>query len=326
MLSRVAESIFWMSRYIERADNTARFIDVNIRLILDIPMDINLQWEPMIRVTGDNDLFKEQRRSPNQENVVNFLVFDRNYPNSVISCVNLARENARTIREIISTEMWRCINEFYLFLLNPMARSEAFASPNSFFTKIKNYSQLLAGITESTMVHNEGWHFSRMGRFLERADKTSRILDVKYFIILPEVDYVGTAFDTLQWAALLRSASALDMYRKQHHQITSSNVTQFLFFEPDFPRSVKYCLRECDKSMHDVTGAPLGSYSTLAERQMGMLLAEIEYADVTEILQAGLHEYIDTFQLKLNRVGDAISSSFFATQLPETLTTRKRIR
>jgi len=326
MLSRVAESIFWMSRYIERADNTARFIDVNIRLILDIPMDINLQWEPMIRVTGDSDLFTKQRRSPNQENVVNFLVFDRNYPNSVISCVNLARENARTIREIISTEMWRCINEFYLFLLNPMARSEAFASPNSFFTKIKNYSQLLAGITESTMVHNEGWHFSRMGRFLERADKTSRILDVKYFIILPEVDYVGTAFDTLQWAALLRSASALDMYRKQHHQITSSNVTQFLFFEPDFPRSVKYCLRECDKSMHDVTGAPLGSYSTLAERQMGMLLAEIEYADVTEILQAGLHEYIDTFQLKLNRVGDAISSSFFATQLPETLTTRKRIR
>jgi len=326
MLSRVAESIFWMSRYIERADNTARFIDVNIRLILDIPMDINLQWEPMIRVTGDSDLFTKQRRSPNQENVVNFLVFDRNYPNSVISCVNLARENARTIREIISTEMWRCINEFYLFLLNPMARSEAFASPNSFFTKIKNYSQLLAGITESTMVHNEGWHFSRMGRFLERADKTSRILDVKYFIILPEVDYVGTAFDTLQWAALLRSASALDMYRKQHHQITSSNVTQFLFFEPDFPRSVKYCLRECDKSIHDVTGAPMGSYSTLAERQMGMLLAEIEYADVTEILQAGLHEYIDTFQLKLNRVGDAISSSFFATQLPETLTTRKRIR
>jgi len=326
MLSRVAESIFWMSRYIERADNTARFIDVNVRLILDIPMDISLQWEPMIRVTGDSDLFNEQHRSSNQENVVNFLVFDRNYPNSIISCVNMARENARTIREIISTEMWRCINEFYLFLLNPMARSEALASPNSFFTKIKNYSQLLAGLTEGTMAHNEGWHFSRMGRFLERADKTSRILDVKYFIILPEVDYVGTAVDTLQWAALLRSASALDMYRKQYHQVTPSNVTQFLFFEPDFPRSVKYCLRECDTSMHDITGAPLGSYSTLAERQLGMLLAEIEYADVTEIIQAGLHEYIDTFQLKLNGVGDAISSSFFAAQLPETLTTRKRLR
>jgi uncharacterized alpha-E superfamily protein len=315
-----------MSRFIERAENTARFIDVNFRLILDIPMDIALQWEPMIRVTGDSDLYNKRYHRYNQENVLNFLVFDRNYMNSVVSCVNQARENARTMREIISTEMWQCINEFYLFLLNPMAIGEAFMSPNSFFTKIKNHSQLLAGLAESTMVHNEGWHFSRMGRFLERADKTSRILDVKYFILLPRSDYVGTAYDALHWAALLRSASALDMYRKQFHEITPSNIAQFLFFESDFPRSVKYCLRECDTSIHDITGAPLGSYSTLAERQLGMLRAEIDYADVAEIIQTGLHEYIDTFQLKLNKVGDSISSSFFAAQPPKTLTTRKRAR
>jgi uncharacterized alpha-E superfamily protein len=173
------------------------------------------------------------------------------------------------------------------------------------------------------MVHNEGWHFSQMGRFLERADKTSRILDVKYFIILPKVDDVGTAYDTLQWSALLRSASAHDMYRKQYHQITSTKIAQFLFFDPDFPRSVKYCLRECDTSIHDITGAPTGSYSTTAERHMGMLRADIEYADMTEIMQAGLHEYIDMFQLKLNNVGDSISSSFFATKPPETLTIKK---
>jgi uncharacterized alpha-E superfamily protein len=326
MLSRVAESIFWMSRYVERAENTARFIDVNALLVLDMPMDISLQWEPMVRVTGDSDLFNEQHRSPNQENVVNFLVFDRNYPNSIISCVIKARENARTIREIISTEMWQCINEFFLFLSDASAHREAFASPDSFFNKIKNYSQLLAGVRESTMFHNEGWDFSRMGRFLERADNTSRILDIKYFIILPEVDYVGTAFDTLQWAALLRSASALDMYRKRYKQISPSNIAQFLFFDPDFPRSVRYCLKKCDQSIHDITGAPRGSYSTLAERQLGMLQAEIEYADVAEIIQNGLHEYIDNFQTKLNRVGEAVASSFFATQRPETLTTRKRIR
>jgi uncharacterized alpha-E superfamily protein len=326
MLSRVAESIFWMSRYIERAENIARFIDVNFRLILDIPMDITLQWQPMIRVTGDSGLFSERYHSPNQENVVNFLVFDRNYLNSVVSCINKARENARTIREIIPTETWQCINEFYLFLLNPMARSEAFTSPNSFFNKVKNYSQLLAGLMESTMVHNEGWDFARMGRFLERADKTSRILDVKYFFLLPRADYVGTAYDSLQWAALLRSASALDMYRKQYHQISPSNIARFLFFKPDFPRSVKFCLRECDTAMHDITGTPMGSYSTIAERQLGILRAEIEYADVTEIMQAGLHEYIDTFQMKLNKVGNSISESFFATKPPETLTTRKRVR
>jgi uncharacterized alpha-E superfamily protein len=326
MLSRVAEYIFWMSRYIERAENTARFIDVNARLVLDMPLDTNLQWEPMIRVTGDNELFASEYSTPDQENVVNFLVFDQNYPNSIISCVNKARENARTIREIISTEMWQCINEFHLFLSNSTAHNEAFASPNSFFTKIKNYSQLLAGVRESTMFHNEGWDFSRMGRFLERADKTSRILDMKYFIILPEVDYVGTAFDTLQWAALLRSASALDMYRKRYKQLSPPSIAQFLFFDPDFPRSVRYCLKKCDQSMHDITGAPRGSYSTSAERQLGMLQAEIEYADIAEIMEVGLHEYIDNFQLKLNGVGEAVASSFFATQRPETLNERKRIR
>jgi uncharacterized alpha-E superfamily protein len=326
MLSRVAESIFWMSRYIERAENIARFIDVNARLILDMPLETKLQWEPIIRVTGDSELFASQYSDPDQENVVNFLVFDQNYPNSIISCVNKARENARTIREIISTEMWQCINEFHLFLSNSTARNEAFASPNSFFNKIKNYSQLLAGVRESTMFHNEGWDFSRMGRFLERADKTSRILDMKYFIILPEVDYVGTAFDTLQWASLLRSASALDMYRKRYKQISPSSIAQFLFFDPDFPRSVRYCLKKCDQSMHDITGVPRGSYSTSAERQLGMLQAEIEYADITEIMEAGLHEYIDSFQLKLNGVGEAVASSFFATQRPETLNERKRIR
>jgi uncharacterized alpha-E superfamily protein len=285
-----------MSRYIERAENTARFIDVNFRLILDIPMDISFQWAPMVRVTGDSHLFHERYNKTNQENVVNFLVFDQAYENSIISCINKARENARTVREVISTEIWQCINEFYLYLTNPMAVGETFMSPNSFFAKVKNYSQLLTGLTHTTMVHNEGWYFSQMGRFIERADKTSRILDVKYFIILPKVDYIGTAYDTLQWAALLRSASALDMYRKQYHQITPSNVAQFLFFDPDFPRSVKYCLRACDTSMHEITGAPIGSYSNTAERHMGMLRADIEYADVTEIIQAGLHEYIDTFQ------------------------------
>lgn len=326
MLSRVAESIFWMSRYIERAENIARFIDVNLRLILDIPMHIELQWEPLIRTTADNELFATQYRSPNQKNVVNFLVFNLNNPNSIVSCVNRARENARTIRETITPEIWQCINEFHLFLLNPRSRNEAFSSPNSFFTKVKNYSQLLVGLAEGTMIHNESWHFIRMGHLLERADKTSRILDVKYFMLLPEVDYVGSAYDMLQWAALLKSVSALDMYRKQYHQITPSNIVQFLFFQPDFPRSIKYCLRECDMSLHAVTMTPPGGYSTLAERQLGVLRAEIEYADVNEIIQVGLHQYIDAFQLKLNKVGDAMASSFFMTQPPGTMTAGRRTR
>lgn len=326
MLSRVAESIFWMSRYIERAENIARFIDVNLRLVLDTPMDINLQWEPLIQITADEQLFSSQYSSPNQKNVLNFLIFNLKNSNSITSCVSKARDNARTVREVITTEMWLCINEFYLFLLSPRSRTEAFSSPNSFLTKVKNYSQLLIGLAESTVVHNEGWHFIRMGHLLERADKTSRSLDMKYFILLPEVDYMGTAYDTLQWAALLKSVSALDVYRKRYHQITPSNVVRFLFFQSDFPRSVKYCLRECDASLHAVTMTPPGSYSNLAERQLGMLRAEIEYADVNEIVQVGLHEYIDAFQLKLNKLGDTIMNSLFMVQTPRSGAVGRRTR
>jgi len=326
MLSRVAESIFWMSRYVERAENIARFIDVNLRLVLDTPMDINLQWEPLVQITADEELFSSQYSSPNQKNVLNFLIFNVKNPNSITSCVSRARDNARTVREVITAEMWLCINEFYLFLLSPRCRTEAFSSPNTFLTKVKNYSQLLIGLAESTMVHNEGWHFIRMGHLLERADKTSRSLDMKYFIVLPEVDYVGTAYDTLQWAALLKSVSALDVYRKQYHRITPSNIVRFLFFQPDFPRSVKYCLRECDASLHEVTMTPPRSYSNPAERQLGILRAEIEYADVNEIVQVGLHEYIDPFHLKLNKVDDTIMSSLSMVRPSESETMGRRTR
>jgi len=209
MLSRVADSIYWMSRYVERAENVARFIEVNLQLMLDAPAGETQQWEPLVNTTGDWEAFGKRYGEPTQNNVVQFLTFDAANPNSIVSAVRAARENARSIREIISSEMWLQLNKFYLMVTAAARNSAAEANPHEFFDEVKTASHLFNGIAEATMSHGEPWHFFHMGRMLERADKTSRILDVKYFILLRSVEDVGTAYDDLQWAAVLRSASAL---------------------------------------------------------------------------------------------------------------------
>ena len=212
MLSRVADSILWMSRYVERAENVSRFIDVNLNMSLDLGPDMDNQWAPLIFTTGDQKPFKEQYEVYNQENVIHFLTFDQKNPNSILSCLASARENARTVREMLSSQMWEELNKFYLLVRTASQNTEAVLdSPFEFFEKIKQSAYILEGVTEATMSHGEAWHFRRLGRMLERADKTSRILDVKYFLLLPSVQDVGTPLDTIQWASLLRSASALQI-------------------------------------------------------------------------------------------------------------------
>ena len=183
MLSRAAESIYWMSRYLERAENVARFIEVNCHLMLDLPVEAKGQWEPLVLTTGDQDLFYENYATDNQASVIDFLTFSPVNPNSIISCLQNARENARSIREIISTEMWEQINKFYLQVQN-IDKPQAQDAPHTYFTDIIMASHLFTGIQRNTMSHNEAWQFARLGRDLERADKTSRILDVKYFTAL----------------------------------------------------------------------------------------------------------------------------------------------
>src|SRR5438876_4414227 len=210
MLSRVADSIYWMSRYGERAENVARFIEVNLQLMLDGPSGEGQQWEPLVNTTGDHEAFTKRHGEATQQNVIHFLTFDAENPNSILSCVRAARENARTIREIISSEMWLQLNKFYLMVTAAAEDSSAQADPYEFFTEVKNANHLFNGITAATMTHGEPWHFFHMARMLERADKTSRILDVKYFILLRSVQDVGTPFDDIQWAAVLRSAGVLE--------------------------------------------------------------------------------------------------------------------
>jgi uncharacterized alpha-E superfamily protein len=165
---------------------------------------------------------------------------------------------------------------------------------------------------DATMTHGEGWHFGRMGRLLERADKTSRILDVKYFMLLPQVDYVGSPYDSLQWTALLKSASAFEMYRKAYRTITPTQVAGFLILDRYFPRSAHYCVVKAAESLHAITGTPADRYANVAEQRLGRLAAELDFADIGETIAGGLHEYLDNFQTRLNDIGTSIHQTFFA--------------
>ncbi len=321
MLSRVANSIYWMSRYIERAENVARFVDVNLHLTLDMPVELEEQWLPLTQVTGDYALFKEKYKDPTQDNVIRFLTFDRDYFNSIVSCVAAARENARTVREIISSEMWGQINRFHLLLQSAQTKGVATDHLHRFYEQVKEASHLFWGITDATMSHEVGWHFARLGRLLERADKTSRIVDVKYFILLPKVQDVGSPFDNIQWAALLKSASALEMYRKNHRRILPRDVVKFLILDQAFPRAMHYCLIKAEESLRAVTSSSFGTFRTSAEQHLGRLRSELDYAEIDVIIKSGLHEYIDQFQTKLNNVGSAIHETFFA---PRPLREMKR--
>ncbi|MEX0655104.1 MAG: alpha-E domain-containing protein [Phycisphaeraceae bacterium] len=311
MLSRVAESIYWMSRYIERAENVARVIDVNLHLMLDLPLDGDEQWAPLVNTMGDEAIFRDRYGEPTQDNVIRFLTFDADNPNSIVSCLRSARENARQVRDAISSEMWEQANRFYLMVRAAAAQYEAMDSPNVFYNDVKMASHLFGGITDATMSHNEGWHFGQLGRLFERADKTARILDVKYFIVLPGVEYVGTPYDEIQWSALLKSVSAFEMYRKKHRGVRPDPVAAFLILDRQFPRSMQSCLYKGQWSLHQITGTPISSFRNLAEQRLGRLRAEMDYTSIDEIVAEGLHEYLDGFQARLNEVGHAVGETFF---------------
>ncbi len=315
MLSRVADAIYWLNRYIERAENVGRFIDVNLHLMLDLPSETSQQWKPLVNTTGDRAVFEENFEEYTRENVIQFLTFDPDYPSSIFGCVHRARENARSTREVISSEMWEQVNRFHLMVRNAaFSEFDVMFEPHEFFTQVKMAGHLFAGITDGTMAHGEAWHFGRLGRFLERADKTSRILDVKYFIILPDVSYVGTPYDNLQWAALLRSASALEMYRKRCGRIDPQKVVEFLVRDSEFPRAIRYCVSRAEESLRAITGTPVGSYGNRAEQLLGRLRAELDFTSMDEIVGSGLHEFLDALQARLNDIGMAIHDAFFALE------------
>jgi uncharacterized alpha-E superfamily protein len=323
MLSRVANSVFWMSRYIERAENVARFIDVNYNMTLDVQGTLAQQWAPLVATTGDHEDFEARYDEPTRATVLRFLAFDGENPNSILSCLRQARENARTIREVISSPMWEEINKFYHMVRDAAARPRSLEQPYDFCNRVKLSSHLLVGVTDTTMSHEEAWHFARMGRLIERADKTSRIVDVKYYILLPQAKDVGTTLDVVQWSALLKSTSALAMYRRRYGRIVPNRVAEFLLLDRHFPRAIRFCLIRVQDSLRSISGSESGTFANRVEQRVGLLRAELDYTTIDDIVEQGLHEFVDAFQSKLNKIGTAIYEDFFTTRSSSTSGARR---
>lgn len=310
MLSRAANSIYWMSRYLERADNVARFIDVNMHLTLDLGLPAgNDHWQALLRTSDDDQSFAERYKQPTESNVIKFLTFDEQNPNSILSCIRNARENARTVREIISSDMWELLNELYHYV-NAHSRKRSIADLEAFYIHIRKMNHLFVGLAENSQSHGEGWHFIRIGQLLERADKTVRILDVKYFLLLPDLDYVDSPLDTVEWGAVLKSATAFEMYRKRFHRANYHDVADFLIFDNEFPRSVAFCLRQALVSLEEI--ANLHGTESQALKQVRQLHTWLKSHDIEKLWKIGLHEFIDDFQTRNNAIDQAVFESFFA--------------
>lgn len=322
MLSRVANCLYWMARYIERAENIARIVDVNLQLLLDF-RNLNDQrladhWMPIVQSTGDEEAFLKLHKKANGKNVTEFLVFQMENPNSIVSSICQARENARMVRDQTTSELWEELNRLYLFVRSPQARQVWKDSPSEFFQQVKASSLILTGLTRATSIRNEGWNFSEAGKFLERADKISRILDLRYQT-LPEKGAPGAVSQTeaLEWSAILRSCSAWDAYKSIHSaEVHPKLVAEFLMMREDFPRSARFCISELNRALRRISGVPEGRFSNEAEKLAGRLEAELQFSTVDEIFAQGLHEYLDQFQFKLNAIGEALFTAYFYQSIP----------
>jgi uncharacterized alpha-E superfamily protein len=312
MLSRVAEALYWIGRYVERAENIARFADVNQYIALDTPFGDWRQWEPLVLVTGDHAEFHARHEKATREAVLDFLTFDKAYPSSIASCVRSARENARMIRDAITLETWEAINQFHQMVEDGSREYAGGNVSHEFYAKVRDASHLIHGIIDDTMARTGAWHFGRLGQMIERADKTTRLLDVKYFILLPSPDDVGSPLDEIQWTAVLRSASALEMYRKRHGRCQPERIIEFLLLDRIFPRSVFACIHEARTCLHAISGTPIGSFSVSPEQRLGRLHARLSYSAGDEIVAGGMHEFLDDLQLQLNLIDRDIFEVYFA--------------
>jgi len=316
MLSRVANGLYWMSRYVERAENTARLVDVNLQLMLNLRNlnDSTLadHWMPIVQSTGDEELFAQLYARPTGQNVAEFFVFQGANPNSILSAIGSARENARTVRDQITVELWEALNRLYLFLHSPAARQLWDDNPHDFFNEVRDGSLLLQGMADATVVRNEGWLFMQIGRFLERADKTSRMLDVRHAsLALPEAGTGLSQADVLGWSAMLRSCSAWDAYKALHGaEVRPELVAEFLMLSEDFPRSVRFCLQQVNTALRRISGVAEGRFSNDAEKLGGRLHAELQFSAAADIFKPDLHTYLDQLQARLNAIGEAVFQTY----------------
>lgn len=312
MISRVAEHCYWMSRYLERAENTARILEVNDTLLLDFIVPLEQQWMPLMIISGIHEFPGE----PDGESVQNYLTWEPTNLSSIASCVAAARENARIIREVISADMWERINYYHLWIQSPAARDLYDRSRTEFYNQIKRINQLVHGITEGTMLHGEAWEFYLLAKYLERASQTARILDVKYHILLPTTDHVGTPVDIAHWMAILTSCSGYEPFHKK--RILGDlgiSVADFLVLDPRFPRSVRHCLNRTQYAAHSISGRPMTHPGNEVEHALDSLVRWLNLVKIDDFVKAGLHEELTSVINRIHSIGDLIHRTYFDIQV-----------
>jgi uncharacterized alpha-E superfamily protein len=313
MLSRTADHLFWLARYTERAENTARMMDVNYQTSL-LPQSAEvaeLGWKGLLSISELSHDYAARYGAVAARNVLNYMVRDESNPSSIISCLRAARENARAVRGSLTTEVWETHNDTWIELQNWIKTSRFDAEPAKFFEWVKYRSHLSRGVTLGTMLKDEAFHFLRIGTFLERADNTARLLDVKFHAL--QSDFYGAAtskdleYDFYHWSAILRSVSGFEVYRKVYRDvITPERVAELLILRRDMPRSLAACMEEVISNLKAVSNAQSGD----TERRAGKLHADLQFGRIDDILATGLHAYLTNFLERVADLGDGISRDF----------------
>ncbi len=311
MLSRTAENLFWMARHIERAENTARILDVAHSSSL-LPLDIEgteaYLWYAPLNITGCAGGYEEKYGLARADAVTHYMALDPDNPASIFNCLRLARENARTVRGAITSEMWEVINATWLEVKR-LAWQMTDEKYPEFFDWVKDRSHLFRGVTLGTILKDITLSFIRLGTFLERADNTARILDVKYHILLPSVSDVGGAADYYQWGSLLKSVSAFEAYRKVYRDVISPiRVAELLVLRDDMPRSLHACMNEVETSLLDINGAS----GREARRLAGELHANLHFGRIDDVFAQGLHEYLTNFLNATAHLSQEIRSEYMS--------------
>ena len=315
MLSRAADSLYWMSRYVERAENIARILDVNLQLSLDLPAldpeHTRELWEPVLRSTGDVEDFYRVYKQASSEKVIEFLTLNLKNPNSILNCLTRARENARHVREQISLEMWEEINRAYLWMKGQNFKKIVRLGAYEFFVQVKNASHLFQGITDGTMTHGEDWDFIQVGKYLERADMTTRLLDANDEIFVKQPNSADQTGGTLHWSAILRSCSSHDSYRKFYvAQVEPDKVVEFLILNEFFPRSIRFSVQSMNEALRRISGAGDEHFTNTVEKLTGRLVSELNYSALEDIKTVGMHRYMDELQVRLNAISEAIYTTY----------------
>ncbi|HKD66903.1 MAG TPA: alpha-E domain-containing protein [Candidatus Binataceae bacterium] len=312
MLRRIADHLFWMARYLERAEWRARLADVNYHLLVESPTSDPHPWAPLLAITGDNELFAQYYEAPSETQVLDFFTFELRNPSSILTCINAARDNARNLRHRLSSELWLEINTLYL---EAQGWSHAVFDQQGvygFFNDLRNRFHRLAGISYATLPRDIEFDVMTVGTMLERAENVSRLLDSKYHHLLPRVEDIGGTVDRMQWAAVLRSASALEAYRRVYgNHIIIDGVVEFLLFDAGFPRSCRFCIDQLQEAAARIEHEAGSQPAITAPGSPGAKLAMALRGGSTEgVLRSGLHEFLMEVQDLCADIGSMIFDKY----------------